>query len=140
MLVAAQEEIVADVPLNLTVPCVVPKFVPVMVTEAPTAPLGGLRFEIVGVGSTVNDTPLLALFETVTTTLPVVAPVGIVTTMLVELQLVAVAVVPLNLTVLEPWEFPKPEPAIVTLAPTAPLLGVSGGVMVGPAARTFCAK
>ncbi len=47
-------------------------------------------------------TPLLALFETVTTTLPVVAPVGTVVAMLVALQLVAVAVVPLNLTVLLP--------------------------------------
>jgi hypothetical protein len=50
----------------------------------------------------VNVSPLLAVPETVTTTLPVVAAEGTVVAMLVELQLVAVAVVPLNLTVLLP--------------------------------------
>ena len=40
MLVALHDETVAVVPLNLTLPlpCVEPKFVPVMVTDAPTAP------------------------------------------------------------------------------------------------------
>jgi hypothetical protein len=140
MAVAVQLLTVAVVPLNLTVlvPCVEPKFEPLIVTAAPTAPLVTDKLEMLGAGSTVKVTPLLALFDTVTTTLPVVAPVGTVTTMLEALQLVAVAVVPLNLTVLEPCEFPKPDPAIVTLAPTAPVLGVRVEI-VGPTATTICA-
>jgi hypothetical protein len=51
---------------------------------------------------TVNSIPLLGTPPTVTTTSPVVAPVGTDTTMLVALQLVGVAVVPLNLIVLDP--------------------------------------
>ena len=47
-------------------------------------------------------TPLLAVPPTVTTTFPVVAPVGTGTAMLVALQLVGVAEVPLNVTVLVP--------------------------------------
>jgi hypothetical protein len=43
--------------------------------------------------------------------------------MLVALQLVGVAAAPLNVTVLVPWVAPKVVPAIVTDAPTAPLLG-----------------
>jgi len=43
--------------------------------------------------------------------LPVVAPVGTVVKMLVALQLVTAAVVPLNLIVLLPWVAPKPDPA-----------------------------
>jgi hypothetical protein len=73
-----------------------------MVTGAPTAPEMAERVEMLGAGTTVKATPLLALFETVTTTFPVVAAVGTVTTMLDVPQLVAVAAVPLNLTVLEP--------------------------------------
>jgi hypothetical protein len=45
---------------------------------------------------TVKLTPLLATPPTVTTTLPVVAPDGTGATMLVALQLVGVAAVPLN--------------------------------------------
>ena len=51
----------------------------------------------------------------VTTTLPVVAPAGTVTTILVALQLVTVAAMPLKATV---PEVPKFEPVIVTVAPT----------------------
>ena len=46
--------------------------------------------------------PLLATPPTVTTTLPVVAPAGTGTTMLVADQVVGVAVVPLKVTVLVP--------------------------------------
>src|SRR5438105_15028743 len=46
--------------------------------------------------STVLFTPLLATPPTVTTTLPVVAPLGTDATMLVALQLVVLAVVPLK--------------------------------------------
>ena len=55
--------------------------------------------------------------------------------MLVALQLVAVAVVPLNVTVLVPWVAPKFAPLIVTAVPTAPVLGVRL-VMLGVGART----
>ena len=114
---------VAVVPLNFTVlvPWVEPKFVPVMVTEVPTAPEVADKLVILGVARTVNDTPLLATLLTVTTTLPVVAPVGTFATIEVALQLVIeVAVVPLNFTVLVPWVEPKFVPVMVTEAPTAP--------------------
>ena len=103
--VALQLVIVAVVTLNLTVPlpCVAPKFVPVMVTDAPTAPEAGDTPEMLGVGSTVNGDPLLATPLTFTTTLPVLAPVGTVVTIDVALQLVMlVTAVPLNFTVLVP--------------------------------------
>ena len=58
-----------------------------------------------------------------TTTLPVVAPAGTGTTMLVADQLVGVAAVPLNLTVLVPCVAPKLVPVIVTAVPTGPLVG-----------------
>ena len=66
---------------------------------------------------------MLATLATVTTTLPVMAPLGTGTTMLVVLQLVGVAVVPLNLTVLLPWGEPKFAPVIVMEVPTAADVG-----------------
>ena len=88
---------------NVLVPWVEPKLVPVIVTDAPTAPVVGERLVILGAATTVNETPLLALLPTVTTTFPVVAPVGTVATIEVALQLpMVVAVVPLNFTVLVP--------------------------------------
>jgi hypothetical protein len=66
---------------------------------------------------------LLATLETVTITLPVVAPEGTVTNMLVPLQLVGVAVVPLKVIVLVPCVVPKFVPVTVTEAPTAPVVG-----------------
>jgi len=105
MLVALQLVGVAVVPLNFTVlvPFVEPKFVPVIVTDAPTRADVGFKLVILGAGVvTVKATPLLATPPTVTTTLPVVPPVGTVVVMLVALQLVGVAVVPLNFTVLVP--------------------------------------
>ena len=51
---------------------------------------------------TVNVTPLLATPPTVTTEFPVVAPLGTGVTMLVALQLVGDAAVPLKLTLLLP--------------------------------------
>ncbi len=76
---------------------------PVIVTDVPTGPEVGDSVLIVGDGNmTVKLTPLLARPETVTTTFPVVAPLGTATTMLVELQLVGIATVPLNVTVLVP--------------------------------------
>ena len=72
---------------------------------------------------TVNETPLLAVPPTVTTTFPVVAPLGTGAKIEVALQLVGVAVVPLNLTVLDPCVEPKAVPLIVTEVPTAPVVG-----------------
>jgi hypothetical protein len=125
MLVALQVPTVAVVPLNFTVPvlCVAPKFVPVIVTEPPTAPVVGDKLVMLGAETTVKLLPLLAMPETATTTFPVVAPVGTVVTIFVVVQVVAVAVVPLNLTVLVPCGDPKFVPVIVTEAPTAPVVG-----------------
>src|SRR5262245_20336628 len=61
---------------------------------------------------TVKLTPVLASPPTVTTTLPVVAPTGTGTTMVLADQLVGVAVDPLNLTVLVPCVAPKFVPEI----------------------------
>jgi hypothetical protein len=113
------------IPLKVTVlePCVAPKFVPLIVTEVPTAP--EVTDRPVMVGGSVNVTPLLARPATVTTTGPVVAPVGTGTTIEVAPQLVGVAATPLNVTVLVPCVAPKFVPLIVTEVPTAPEAGDS---------------
>jgi hypothetical protein len=116
ILVEVQLVEVAEVPLNVTVP-VVPKVVPVMVTGAPTAPAMIDKFVMFGV--TVKLLGLLATPPPVTTTFPVVAPLGTVTEILVEVQFVALAVVPLNVTV---PVVPKVVPVIVTPDPTTPVL------------------
>ena len=67
-----------------------------------------------------KDAGLLATPPTVTTMLPVLAPLGTGTAMLVVLQLVGLPGVPLNVTVLVPWGLPKLEPEIVTDVPTGP--------------------
>jgi len=125
MLVADQLVGVAAIPLNVTVlvPLVAPKFVPVIVTTVATGALVGERLVRVGGTVTVNETPLLASPPTVTTTLPVVAPVGTGTTMLVADQLVGVAAIPLNVTALLPCVAPKPVPVTVICVPTGPLVG-----------------
>src|SRR6266550_4877288 len=85
------------------------------------------------VGATVKGEPLLAVPNTFTTTLPVVAPTGTVTVMLVVLQaLAAAAAFPLKVTVLDPCSVPKLVPVMVIDAPTAPafwlrLVMVGGG-------------
>ena len=73
---------------------------PVIVTAAPTAPVVGDRLMMPGM--TVKFVPLLFTPLANTTILPVAAPVGTVTAMLVALQLVTLAVVPLNATVPDP--------------------------------------
>jgi hypothetical protein len=125
MLVVDQVVAVAAVPLNVTVlvPLVAPKFVPAIVTEVPTGPLVGVK--LVEVGATVYGRPLLASELTVTTTFPVVAPLGTGTTMLVFDQDVGVAVVPLNVSVLVLLVDPKFAPVIVTEVPTGPLVGAT---------------
>ena len=75
-------------------------------------------------GTTVNATPLLAAPPAVTTTLPLPpgAPAGTGTVIEVALQVVGVAALPLNVTVLPPWRLPNPEPVIVTEVPAMPEL------------------
>lgn len=102
-----------------------PKFAPLTVKVAPTGPCVRLRLEMLGPGIvTVKSTPLLAVPNTVTTTLPVVAPFGTGTTMLVALQLVGVPAMPLNVTELEPWLDPKFVPEMVTEVAIFPELGL----------------
>lgn len=74
-------------------------------------------------GLTVNGTPLLAKPPTVTTTLPVVAPAGTVTKMVVSFHPLIFAAAPLKVTVLFPCERPKLAPLIVIEAPTGPEAG-----------------
>ena len=72
-----------------------------MVTGMLAGPEVGLKLVIFG--ATVNNTPLLAWPATVTTTLlDVAAAAGTGTEMDVSLQIVGVAAVPLNVTVLAP--------------------------------------
>jgi hypothetical protein len=125
MLVWLQLVGVAETPLKVTVlvPCDGPKLLPAIVTAVPTGPLLGVRLATFGGGVTVKVTPLLANPPTVTTTAPLVAPVGTVTVMLVALQFVGVAATPLRVTVLLPCDAPKFEPVIVRELPTGPLLG-----------------
>jgi hypothetical protein len=114
---------VAAVPLNVTVldPCVAPKLLPVMVTPEPTRPEVGATLSIFGL--TVNVDPLLFWPLTLTTTGPLEAPAGTGTTIVVLVQLVGVALVPLKVTVLVPCVAPKPLPATVTDVPTGPTFG-----------------
>jgi hypothetical protein len=96
MLVAVQLVGVEAVPLNFTVlePCVVPKFIPAIDTEVPTGPEAGDKLVMLGVAAdTAKLTPLLATAPTVTTTFPVVAPLGTGAMTLVAVQLVGVAAV-----------------------------------------------
>jgi hypothetical protein len=76
--------------------------VPAIVTVVPTGALVGARPVMVGVASTVNATPGLGTPPTATTTLPVVAPAGTCTMILVVDHAVGVAVMPLKVTVLVP--------------------------------------
>lgn len=93
---------VAAVPLNFTVlvPCVDPKFVPVIVTDAPTAPV--VRDKLVMLGVRVNIDPLLSTPLVCTVTFPVVAPAGTKALISDDAQVLIVALVPLNATVPEP--------------------------------------
>jgi len=128
---------VAGVPLNVMVlvPWVDPKLKPFTVTEVPTLPEGGLMLVMPGPEPTTKMTPLLDSPPTVTITGPVVAPLGTGTAMLVPLQVVGIATVPLNVTTLEPRVAPKFVPVIVTNVPTFPEPGFSE-VMLGIAPTT----
>ena len=116
-------------PLKVIVlePCVAPKLLPLISTCVPASPeLGDKVASAGGTGGvvvTVNREGLLAIPPTLTTTLPVVAPVGTSTDMELELQLVGVATTPLKVTRLLPCTPPKFAPPIVTGLPTVPELG-----------------
>lgn len=132
MLVALQLVGVADTPLNATmlVPCDAPKLVPVIVTGVPTGPLLLLRLVMLG-DVTVKFTPLLATGPSLTTTFPVVAPVGTRATMLVWLQLINAAGMPLKETVLVPCAGPKFVPVRVTEVPAVPDVGFKLVIVTG---------
>jgi hypothetical protein len=103
---------------TVPVPCVDPKPEPDIVTSVPAAPAAGDT--LVSTGGTANRVPVLDDVPTVTTTGPVLAPLGTATEMPVSLHALATAGTPLNVTVLVPWVAPKLRPAIVTLVPTGP--------------------
>jgi hypothetical protein len=73
---------------------------------------------------TVKVTALLANPPTVTITLPVIVPTGTAVVMLVSLQELGEASVPLKVTVLVPCVEPKLVPVMVIDVPTAPELGL----------------
>src|SRR5438128_11191664 len=91
-----------------------------MVTEVPTGPEVGDRLVMLGRAVAVKLTALLASAAALTTTLPVAAPLGTGATMLVALQLVGVAAVPLKLTVLRSGDRRVGVPGRVTEVPTGP--------------------
>jgi hypothetical protein len=118
--VALDAEMDAVVLLNLTTG-LPSKLVPVIITVAPTAPLVGVKFEMVGVGKTVKLEPVNVSPLDSTVMFPVPAPTGTVVVMEVASDDVIEAVVPLNFTTGLPS---KLVPEIITVAPTAPLVGV----------------
>src|SRR5438552_15330733 len=96
----------------------------------------GLRLVMLGAGTvTLKLTPFLATPPPVTTTFPVVAPLGTGATILVALQLVGVAAVPLNVTVLVLCVAPKFPPLLSFPARRSSDLGFRP-VMLGPGVVT----
>src|SRR5712691_2174897 len=133
MLVSLQALIAAAVPLKVTtpVPWVAPKLAPAMVTEIPGNPEAGDKLVRHGPAGTAKHMPLLVRPLTLTTTFPLVAPVGTGTIRAVSLQLLGGATVPLKVVELLPCVAPKLEPLIVTEVPAGPKVG-DRPTMVGP--------
>jgi hypothetical protein len=132
---------VADTPLNVTelAPWLEPKFDPFTLTTRPTGPDAGDKLLMAGAAVTVKPFPALAWPKTVTMMLPVVAPLGTFTPIEFALQKNGVAIVPLNLTVLEPCVSRKLDPEIVIAVPIEPefcerLLILGTGSRVNPVA------
>lgn len=115
--------VVAFVPLNETAPepWVEPKLAPEIVTVPPTAAVVGVMPVTIGACETVNGTPLLETPSTVTTTFPMLAPLGTATSIDVSPHIVGLPATPLNVTV--PGREPKPVPEITTVVPTGPEVG-----------------
>ncbi len=104
------------------------KFVPLIVTEAPAVAIPGENPVMVGAMGevTTNDVLLFAEpFGDVIDMMPVVAPVGSVTTRRVVVADVTEAAVPLNVTVFCPGVALKPVPSMVTVCPIGPASGVN---------------
>jgi hypothetical protein len=142
IVVAVDAETVAVVPLNFTVlfTAVVLKFVPVMVTEVPTAPDAGAKLVIVGAVELVTvklvaDVAVAATPATATVIGPVVAPVGTVVVIEVAVDAETVAAVPLNFTVLLAGVVLKFVPVMVTVFVGNPDVGVKLAI-VGSVALT----
>jgi hypothetical protein len=123
--------VVALAPLNLTAVAPV-RFVPVIVTDAPTAPLAGEKVVIVGADAlTVKlDALIAAPIGVVTAIVPVVAPEGTTAVICVaELTVKVVALTPLNRTDVAPVRFVPP---MTTLAPAPPLDGTMLPIVGAP--------
>lgn len=104
---------------------VVLKLVPVIVTEALTAPPVGAKLIIVGVGNTVKFVELVIVTPlTLTEIGPFTAPGGTIAVMLVDDDEVTSAITPLNETILLAAIVLKLVPVIVTTAPAAPFRGL----------------
>jgi hypothetical protein len=110
----------AVMPLKRT--SVVPvKFVPVMVTDAPTGPDVGEKLAIVGGRMTTKLALLVAVPAGLVTVMgPVVAPAGTVAVIWVGLLTVNEALTPLKRTSVTSTKF---TPRMVTLVPTVPAVG-----------------
>lgn len=113
---------VAATPLNVTLLASV-KWVPVKSTLVPTTPLLGSKVVIVGGGITVKLVALVTFTPPgkVTRIGPELAPPGTVAAIWAEELTVKVAARPLKVTLLAPV---KLLPEIITLVPTAPVVGL----------------
>lgn len=80
-----------------------------------TFAVGGAR--LTEMGRTVKATPLLGWPPTVTTTFPLVAPLGILNVIVDRFHDAGVTTVPPNETVPDPCVTPKPVPLTVTEVP-----------------------
>jgi hypothetical protein len=104
------------------------KFEPDIITVAPIAPLAGLKPVINGEGNTVKFDELFTVTPLVVMEIsPEEAPAGTVVVMVVAVEAVTDAFVPLNVT---EGDALKLVPVMITVAPTAPLEGLNP-VMVG---------
>ena len=113
---------VATLPPNETAVAPV-KFVPVIVTPAPTPPKVGAKEVMAGVTVKRVVVTIGPLLGVVTVMGPVVAPAGTVVVIVPEGLTVKVEATPLNETAVAPV---KVVPVIVTPVPTGPKVGVNG--------------
>ena len=124
--VAEATEKPAATPLNFTALAPV-KFVPVIVTTVPAAPLVGVKLAIVG--GTTKLAELVAVPPAVVTLSgPVVTPAGAVAWIEVVEATEKPAATPLNFTAVAPAKF---VPVIVTTVPAPPFVGVKLAIVGG---------
>ena len=124
--VALQLDTVAVVPLKVTVlvPCDAPKLVPVMVTNAPTAPDAGDRLAMLGIDRNVKLKALLTLPPTATLTGPLVALTGTVRVIVESVQLVGGTTTPFIVMSPRLPASRKFEPVTVSIVPDKPDVGL----------------